>query len=515
VSRALILQTVVICAAILCVVLLIDYAFDTWLLPKPPPYNPSTTLGITLLVAPPVVFSLIWQGERMRRALADLAQERAIRVEEAEQARDAAQAATRAKSVFLANMSHEIRTPLNGVLGMTQALQAKELGSEAHEMVDTIRESGATLMTIVNDVLDLSKIESGRMEIFPVDARLADVVESCRRLFNPDAREKDIEIYATIDPSVPDRLSFDATRVRQCLCNLVSNAIKFTDDGKVTIRAFAAKEADSKTRIGITVADTGPGIDGRTQHRLFKAFSQADQSTTRRHGGTGLGLAISRDLARLMGGDIAVKSRPGAGAEFTLSFLAAPARRPAPRLRPQASRTAPSAGAKESLDQRASRIRGAQILLTDDNAINRQVARLFLQPQGAEITEAGNGREALDLLEKRPFDLVLLDCNMPVMDGMEAIVRIRSSGAPWARLPVIALTANAMNGDRERLLALGMSGYVSKPVDRLELYAEIERVLGAAEPSTQVAPVAAGVPANDGPDLGDVLRTIERIAKRS
>jgi signal transduction histidine kinase/ActR/RegA family two-component response regulator len=512
VSRALVLRTIGICAAILAVVLLIDYIFDTYLLPKPPPYNPWTTLWITLLVSPPIVFWLLWQGERMRKAMADLAQERATRLAEAEQARDAAQAATRAKSVFLANMSHEIRTPLNGVLGMTQALQAGELGSEAHEMVETIRESGATLMTSVDDVLDLSKIESGRMEIFPVDSRLADVVEGCSRLFRPEASEKGIEVYATVDPSVPDRLSFDATRVRQCLYNLVSNAIKFTDRGKITIRASGGKEADGRTRINVAVADTGPGIDTKTQDRLFQAFSQADQSTTRRHRGTGLGLAISRDLARLMGGDIVVRSRPGAGAEFTLSFLAAPARHPAPKPRPQ--RTAPAA--KQIADQGATRVRGARILLTDDNAINRQVARLFLQPLGAEITEAGNGREALDLLEKQPFDLVLLDCNMPVMDGMEAIVRIRSSGAPWARLPVIALTANAMSGDRERLIALGMSGYVSKPVDRLELYAEIERVLGAAsDVSSASAPVAPGVPANDGPDLGDVLRTIERIAKRS
>ncbi|HEY7799288.1 MAG TPA: ATP-binding protein [Hyphomonadaceae bacterium] len=509
-SRALILRTVVICAPILCVVLLIDYAFDTWLLPKPPPYNPWTTMWIVVLVAPPVIFLLIWQGERMRKALTDLAQERATRVEEAEKARDDAQAATRAKSTFLASMSHEIRTPLNGVLGMTQALRAKDLDPEAHEMVETIRESGATLMTIVNDVLDLSKIESGHMDILPVDARLADVVESCCRLFKLEASVKGLELCATIDPSVPDRLSFDATRVRQCLCNLVSNAIKFTDRGRITIRVSAAKEVDGRTNLSIAVADTGPGIDGKTQDRLFQAFSQADQSTTRRHGGTGLGLAISRDLARLMGGDIVVKSRPGAGAEFTLSFLAAPASRPAPKPR------APAAPIfKETPDQRVSRMRGARILLTDDNAINRQVARLFLQPQGAEITEADNGREALDLLEKQPFDLVLLDCNMPVMDGMEAIVRIRSSGQPWSTLPVIALTANAMSGDRERLLALGMSGYVSKPVDRLELYAEIERVLGAAaEASPRTAPVASGIPANDGPDLGDVLRTIERIAKR-
>jgi signal transduction histidine kinase/ActR/RegA family two-component response regulator len=518
VSRALVLRTIGICAAILAVVLLTDYVFDTYLLPKPPPYNPWTTLWITVLVSPPIIFWLLWQGERVSKAMADLAQERAIRLAEAEQARDAAQAATRAKSVFLANMSHEIRTPLNGVLGMTQALEAKQLDPEARLMVETIRESGVMLMTIVNDVLDLSKIESGRMDIYPVDARLVDVVDSCCRLFKPQASEKGIELYATIDPSVPDRLSFDATRVRQCLCNLVSNAIKFTERGKVTIRVSARKEADNKTRISLAVADTGPGIDAKTQDRLFQAFAQADQSTTRRHGGTGLGLAISRDLARLMGGDIIVRSRPGAGAEFTLSFLAAPARRPAPKPRPHVSAAAPAktpAAAREADDQRASRIRGARILLTDDNAINRQVARLFLQPQGAVITEAGNGRECIDLLEKEPFDLVLLDCNMPVMDGMEAIVRIRSSGQSWATLPVIALTANAMSGDRERLLALGMSGYVSKPVDRLELYAEIERALGAAaEAPAHTAPVAPGVPANDGPDLGDVLRTIERIAKR-
>jgi signal transduction histidine kinase/ActR/RegA family two-component response regulator len=429
------------------------------------------------------------------------------REKELKKAQEEAVAASNAKSAFLANMSHEIRTPLNGVLGMTQALDAKPLDPEAREMVATIRESGVTLMTIVNDVLDLSKIESGRMDIIPVDSRLAEIIESCCRLFKPQARQKGIDLNATIDPSVPDRLSFDATRVRQCLCNLVSNAIKFTDHGKVSIHASSAKEAGGKMRISVTVADTGPGIDSKTQDRLFQAFSQADQSTTRRHSGTGLGLAISRDLARLMGGDILVKSRPGAGAEFTLSFLAAPARRAAmPKTQP-----AP----KESLDQRPSRIRGARILLTDDNAINRQVARLFLQPQGAVITEAGNGREALNLLEKQPFDLVLLDCNMPVMDGMEAIVRIRSSGAPWATLPVIALTANVMSGDRERLLALGMSGYVSKPVDRMELYAEIERTLGAADAPRRTAPAAAGVPANDGPVLGDVLRTIERIAKRS
>jgi signal transduction histidine kinase/ActR/RegA family two-component response regulator len=508
VSRALILRTILICLAILVVVLPIDYAVNNWLFPEPGnPYDPWSAVIITTLVAPPTVAFLLSMNARVHKVQDALAQERAIRLAEAEKARDDAQAATRAKSRFLANMSHEIRTPLNGVLGMTQALDAKQLDPEAREMVATIRESSTTLMTIVNDVLDLSKIESGRMNILPVDSRVTDVVDSCCRLFKPEANEKRIDFTATIDPSVPDRLSFDAVRVRQCLCNLVSNAIKFTEHGRVVIQASATKEAEGKTRVSIRVADTGSGIDRKTQDRLFQAFSQADESSTRRHQGTGLGLAISRDLARLMGGDIIVQSRPGHGAEFTFSFVAAPAR---PMPKASASSKDPTVG------QRPSRIRGAHVLLTDDNAINRQVARLFLQPQGAVITEAGNGREALDLLEKQPFDLVLLDCNMPVMDGMEAIVRIRSSGAPWATLPVIALTANAMSGDRERLLALGMSGYVSKPVDRLELYAEIERVLGAAaETPAHTAPVSPRVPANDGPDIGDLLRTIERIANRS
>jgi signal transduction histidine kinase/ActR/RegA family two-component response regulator len=508
VSRALILRTILISLAILVVVLPIDYAVNNWLFPEPGnPYDPWSAVVIVTLVAPPTVAWLLSLSMRMHKAQEALAQERATRLTEAERARDDAQAATRAKSRFLANMSHEIRTPLNGVLGMTQALEAKQLDPEARQMVATIRESGTTLMTIVNDVLDLSKIESGRMNVLPVDSRVAEVVESCLRLFKPEANEKRIDLVATIDPSVPDRLSFDAVRVRQCLCNLVSNAVKFIEHGRVTIHASATKGAEGKTKVSIKVADTGAGIDRKTQDRLFQAFSQADESSTRRHQGTGLGLAISRELARLMGGDILVQSRPGHGAEFTFSFRASPAR---PLSKASATSKDPSAA------QRPSNMRGARILLTDDNPINRQVARLFLQPQGVEITEAGNGREALDLLEKQAFDLVLLDCNMPVMDGMEAIVRIRSSGAPWATLPVVALTANAMSGDRERLLALGMSGYVSKPVDRLELYAEIERVLAAAaETPAHTAPIASGVPANDGPDLGDLLRTIERIANRS
>jgi CheY-like chemotaxis protein len=280
--------------------------------------------------------------------------------------------------------------------------------------------------------------------------------------------------------------------------------VKFTSRGRVSINA-SAKPVENRTCVVVRVADTGPGIDRKARERLFQAFTQADESTTRRHGGTGLGLAISRDLARMMGGDIVVKSIPGEGSEFTFSFLAEAARPASPRKK---------AAARDMANQQPSRLRGARVLLTDDNAINRQVARLFLQPQGAVITEAVNGREALDLLAAQSFDLVLLDCNMPVMDGMETIAHIRASREPWSKLPVIALTANAMSGDRERLLALGMSGYVSKPIDRMELYAEIERVLGAEKGSASAAPPPPRTPANDGFDLGEVLRALDRIAKR-
>ena len=251
------------------------------------------------------------------------------------------------------------------------------------------------------------------------------------------------------------------------------------------------------TLVTIEVSDTGIGMDDKTAERLFEAFSQADASTTLKFGGTGLGLAISRKLARMMGGDIVAYSRPGEGSVFVLTFHA-----DAPIAAPLTTTSAlPDVG-------KATHLRGARVLLTDDNAINRQVVRFFLQPQGAVITEATNGREALDALSRDDFDLVLLDVHMPVMDGVEAIRRIRESSAAWRGVPVIALTADAMAGDRERLLAIGMSGYVSKPIDQTQLLSAIAAVLGGA------AAPACATPANDtaGFDLGDILADLDRLA---
>jgi signal transduction histidine kinase/FixJ family two-component response regulator len=496
--RKQIWQSAIFSAIILIVVLLVDFMINGVLFAASGGYDPIATIIITLLVAPGFSFFLIRQNSRIRMAQTALDEERARRLAEVEAARDAAEAATRAKSEFLANMSHEIRTPLNGILGMAQGLEARELDPATRDMVGTIRESGATLMTILNDVLDLSKIEAGKLDISTMDVGLQHTLHQVHKLFLTVAREKGVSLTLSgdIDPSL--RLRYDPVRVRQCVSNLVSNAVKFTREGGVDINASVSHAEGGRLCVAVAVTDTGIGMEQATLGRLFEAFTQADGSTTRKFGGTGLGLAISRRLARLMGGDIVARSTQGRGSVFTLTFLADAARgepaEPAPLQQPA---------------KRVVQLRGARVLLTDDNAINRQVVRLFLQPQGAIITEATNGREALDHLASQAFDLVLLDVHMPVMDGTEAIARIRSSNDPWWDIPVVALTADAMSGDRERLIALGMSDYVSKPIDQSELLSVIGRVLGAGPAAVASA---ANETAAHGAALDDLLADLDRIA---
>jgi len=388
----------------------------------------------------------------------------AARTADLSAALERAEEGTRAKARFVANMSHEIRTPLNGVLGMAQALLADDLTPAQREKLAIIVDSGQSLTAILNDVLDLSKIEAGKLEVVPVPGDLWAQVDRSRQLFLPGASEKGLTISVLRDISLPPRLVFDPVRVRQCVDNLVANAVKFTPSGGVEIRLSAQPLEDGDHLVRIDVADTGIGMSEEAQTRLFEAFTQVDNESTRRFGGTGLGLAISRQLARMMGGDIALESREGEGSTFTLTFRAgaAAAQRPA----------APSAPAGEAAGSVRS-LRGTRALLVDDNAINRQIIKLFLAPHGIVIVEAVDGRTALDTLAKQAFDIVLLDVHMPGMDGCETIRRIRESGAPWAQVPVIALTADAMLGDRERYLALGMDDYISKPIDRRELLSRI------------------------------------------
>jgi PAS domain S-box-containing protein len=385
------------------------------------------------------------------------------------EAKSQAEAATIAKSNFLASMSHEIRTPLNGVLGMAQALVAEGLPEDQREKVNVILDSGKTLTALLNDVLDLSKIEAGKMEIAPVDGDLIVTFDRLRQLFLSRAVERGLKIEMDIDPSVPARANFDSVRVRQCVGNLLSNAIKFTERGDVRLHIGATQVGDGTWRIDVAVTDTGIGMNEATRSKLFSTFTQADATITRRFGGSGLGLAITRQLARLMGGDVSVESEPGHGSTFRLSFLAERATTEAESAAP-----APAPVAAESAQRR---IKGLKILLVDDNAVNRQVVKLFMAQLAPTFVEATNGQEALDRLYDEPFDIVLLDVHMPVMDGKEAIKRIRAAPEAWRDIPVLALTADAMSGDRERYLAMGMTDYISKPIDQRELAGKLAAAL--------------------------------------
>ena len=396
------------------------------------------------------------------------------------EAKQQAEAATIAKSNFLASMSHEIRTPLNGVLGMAQSLVSDGLLTDQREKVDIILESGRTLTALLNDVLDLSKIEAGKIEIASTDGELAVTLDRLRQLFLSKAVERGLNIDLDIAPGLPHLLHYDPVRVRQCVGNLLSNAIKFTENGRVGVKVGSKETEPGKWMITVAVADTGIGMTPAVMQRLFTTFTQADATITRRFGGSGLGLAITRQLARLMGGDVTVESEPGSGSTFTLTFTAEAVKKDVASNR--IDTTLPIVG-----EDTLRRLRGIRILLVDDNAVNRQVVKLFTAQLSPKFVEAVNGQEALDCLHSDAFDLVLLDVHMPVMDGKEAIKRIRASSEAWRALPVIALTADAMSGDRERYLALGMTDYVSKPLDQRELTAKIAAAMSERPPVAGIA----------------------------
>lgn len=373
----------------------------------------------------------------------------------------AAEAANAAKSAFLATMSHEIRTPLNGVLGMTQVMARDELSGPQRERLEVIRQSGEALTALLNNVLDLSKIEAGQMEVEAIPFDLDDILSPARATFANLAQDKGLRLDLAVADSARGVFQGDPTRLRQVIYNLLSNAVKFTDAGAITLGA----DADHRG-LRLWVADTGPGMTQAELSRLFIRFAQLDSSTTRRHGGTGLGLAISHELCALMGGTLQAASTPGEGSIFTLEL---------PAVRLGDASTAPPEGS--GAPTRA--LAGLRVLAAEDNSVNQVVLRALLAPLGIEPLIVEDGAAAVAAWETGDWDLVLMDVRMPVMDGLAATaaIRAREKSQSRRRTPIIGLSADAMDHQVDELLAAGMDSHVSKPIEVSRLYGALEATI--------------------------------------